>query len=119
MEDAYREKLRTIAIALAKFQDLEEAEREWLKPLLSRGTQKTLELLDLIAERPLTFEEIAIELEISQSTVTQKLNALFAGGYPLTLTEKTAIAQTGRPRKLARRPDIRQKLVQIIKDLDE
>ncbi|MFB2970390.1 ArsR family transcriptional regulator [Aerosakkonema sp. BLCC-F183] len=118
MEDAYREKLKDLAIAIAKYQDLDESERQWLKPMLSKGIQNTLEMLDLIADRPMTFEEIAIELDISISTVTQKLNALLDGGYPLTLTDKTAFAETGRPRKLARKSDLKKKLTKLLEELE-
>jgi len=118
MDDAYREKLRSLAIAFVKFQELDNEEKDWLKPLLSKGILKTLDILDLIADRPLTFEEIAIELGINQCTVTQKLNALSEGGYPLVLTDKTAFSETGRPRKLARTNNIKEKLAQLIKELD-
>jgi response regulator of citrate/malate metabolism len=102
MDDAYRKKLTKLAKAIAKFQELEEEERYWLRPLLNKGIQSTLDILDLIADRPLSFEEIATELGINQNTVTQKLNSLLEGGYPLTLTDQTAFAETGRPRKIAR-----------------
>ncbi|CAD5988669.1 hypothetical protein PCC9214_05435 (plasmid) [Planktothrix tepida] len=120
MEDSFRKKLTEQAKLIAKFQELEQKEREWLFPLLSKGVRNTLELLDLISDRPLTFEEIATELDIHPTTVTQKLNALVAGGYPLALTDKTAFAETGRPRKLARKSvDIKAKLMELIKELED
>lgn len=118
MDDAYREKLRVWAKSIAKLQELDDEELHWLKPLLSKGVQSTMDLLKLIGDRPMTFEEVAIELDINQCTVTQKLNALLEGGYPLTLTDKTAFAETGRPRKLARKAGIREKLLQLIQETD-
>jgi predicted transcriptional regulator len=57
----------------------------------------------LIAEKPLTFEEIADEMDMNPNTITQKLNALIEGGYSgLTLTESAAFSWTGRHRRLAR-----------------
>ena len=120
MENAYREKLTEQAQSIAKFQELAEDERQWLFPLLSKGVRNTLELLDLISDQPLTFEEMATELNIHPTTVTQKLNALVEGGYPLVLTDKTAFAETGRPRKLARKSvDIKARLMELIKDLED
>jgi predicted transcriptional regulator len=56
----------------------------------------------LIAEKSLTFEEIADEMDMNPNTITQKLNALIEGGYNgLTLTQTTAFSWTGRYRKLA------------------
>lgn len=120
MDDSIRQRLTEQAKLIAKFQELESKEREWLLPLLSPGIKNTLKLLDLISDRPLTFEEIATELDIHPTTVTQKLNALVAGGYPLALTDKTAFAETGRPRKLARKSAyIRAKLMELIKELED
>ena len=65
--------------------------------------QSSIEILELIAEKPLTFDEIADETDMNQNTITQKLNALIDGVYSgLTLTESTAFLWTGRYRKLAR-----------------
>ena len=113
MDDLYREKLERMALSIAKFQNLAEEERIWLLPLLSRGIKSTLEILELIAERPMTFEEIAIELDLNPATVSQKLNSLAAGGYPLDLKDGRASAPTGRPRKLARR-EVIKKLIEIL-----
>lgn len=117
MDDIYRQKLEARADAIAKFRELTIEEQEWLLPLLPRGIRATLELLDIISEKPLTYEEIADELDIHITTVSQKLNALAAGGYPLDLTETTAFALTGRPRKLARKADIRAKLQNLVDEL--
>lgn len=117
MQNAAREKLREKAEAIAKFRELAIEEQEWLFPLLTQGIRNTLELLDLISETPLTYEEIASELGIHPSTVTQKLNALAEGGYPLDLAETTAYAVTGRPRKLARQSQ--QNLIDKMRKLIE
>ncbi|MDF0556373.1 HTH domain-containing protein [Kamptonema sp. UHCC 0994] len=103
MHDDQREKICALAKTIYKFQSLEDSEKKWIKPLLSRGIVKTLEMLDLIEGNTLTFEEIADDLQIHPTTVTQRINALIEGGYPISLNGKTAIAATGRPRKLAKR----------------
>jgi predicted ArsR family transcriptional regulator len=83
--------------------ELEASEREWMFPLLNRGVPSSIEILELIAEKLLTFDEIADEMDIDPTTITKKLNALIAGGYSgLTLTQTTAFSWTGRHRKLAR-----------------
>lgn len=98
-----RERLTNYAESYAKFLELEEKEREWLFPLLSRGTKTTVQILQLIAEQPMTFEELADEVGCCPTTVTQKLNALSKGGFGIEMTDTTASAPTGRPRKLVRR----------------
>ena len=91
-------------------------------PLLNRGVQSSIEILELIAEKPLTFEEIAEEMEMNHNTISQKLNALIDGGYSgLTLTESTAFAQIGRCRKLARqnKKDLVEEFKQFLAKIDE
>ena len=103
MDDTARLGLRVKAKAIEQFMELEAAEREWIFPLLNRGVQSSIDILELIAEKPLTFEEIADEMDMNPNTITQKLNALIEGGYKgLTLTQTTAFSWTGRHRKLAR-----------------
>lgn len=103
MDDTARLGLRGKAKAIEQFMELEASEREWIFPLLNRGVQSCIEIIELIAEKPLTFEEIAEEMDMNHNTISQKLNALIDGGYSgLTVTESTAFAQTGRCCKLAR-----------------
>jgi hypothetical protein len=83
--------------------ELEASEKEWIFPLLNRGVQSSIEILELIAEKPLTFEESADEMDMNPNTITQKLNALIDEAYSgLTLTHTTAFSWTDRHRKLAR-----------------
>ena len=103
MDTNVRKRLTEHALALEKFRNLDIIEQEWLRPMLSRGFKSTIALLDEIAEEKKTFEEIAIALGISATTVAQKLNALLQGGIAIDLSETAAFAPTGRPRKLARR----------------
>jgi DeoR/GlpR family transcriptional regulator of sugar metabolism len=119
MEAVAIQRLKDRAEAIAKFRELDPKEQEWLFPLLQKGIQRTLELIDLISEQPMTYEEIADELDVHPTTVTQKLNALAEGGYPLDITGTTAFAPTGRPRKLARKVDIKAKLAQLIAEIEE
>ena len=103
MDDTARLGLRAKAKALEQFMELEASEREWIFLLLNRGVQSSIEILELIAEKPLTFEEIADEMDMNPTTIAQTLNALIDGGYSgLTLTQATAFPWTGRHRKLAR-----------------
>lgn len=113
------QRLKERAEAIAGFRELAIEEQEWLFPLLSRGIRNTLEMLDIISDQPLTFEEIAHELDLHPMSVSQKLNALAAGGYPIDLTENSAFAPTGRPRKLARQSDLKAKLQRIIEEMGE
>lgn len=105
MNQTTAKKLTTGARAIEQFRTLAEPEQEWLTQLLLVGKSALLALriLDAIAARPLTFEEIAIECECHPQTVSQILNALADGGMTLQLDETSAFAPTGRPRKLARR----------------
>jgi len=103
MDDTARLGLTAKAKAIEQFMELEASEKEWIFPLLNRGVQSSIEIIELIAEKPLTFKEIADEMNMNSTTIAQKLNALINGGYSgLTLTESTAFAQSGRCRKLAR-----------------
>jgi hypothetical protein len=103
MDDTARLGLTAKAKAIEQFMELEASEKEWIFPLLNRGVQSCLEILELIAEKPLTFDQIADEMDMNKNTITQKLNALIDGGYSgLTLSESTAFSWTGRHRKLAR-----------------
>ncbi len=86
-----------------KFLELEQEEQDWLALGMDKGTRATIKMVQLITEKSLTYEEIAEETGQHPNTVIQKLNALSRGGFPLNLTNTTAIAETGRPRKLARR----------------
>lgn len=103
MDDTARWGLRAKAKAIEEFMNLESSERKWIFPLLNRGVQSSIEILELIAEKPFTYNEIADEMDMNPNTITQKLNALIDGGYTgLTLTQTTAFSWTGRHRKLAR-----------------
>lgn len=103
MDDTARLALAAKAKAIEQFMELESSEREWIFPLLNRGVQSSIEIIELIAKKPLTFEEIANKMEMNPNTITQKLNGLIDGGYSgLTLTHTTAFSWTGRHRKLAR-----------------
>lgn len=102
MNESSRKKLIEIAESIEEFQSLELEERLWLLPLMSRGIRTTLEILDLISGEKMTYEEIALEMDMNPQTVQQKLNALKLGGYPIDLDDCAAIAHTGRPRKLVR-----------------
>ena len=122
MDDTARLGLRAKAKAIEQFMELEAAEREWIFPLLNRGVQSSIEILELIVEKPLTFEEIAEEMDMNHNTISQKLNALIDGGYSgLTLTESTAFAQTGRCRKLARqnKKDLVEEFKQLLAKIDD
>lgn len=119
MDSVAAQRLKEKAEAIAEFRNLTLEEQEWLFPLLARGIKNTLEMLDIISEQPLTFEEIADEMDIHPITVSQKLNALVAGGYPIDLTGNCAFAPTGRPRKLTRKSDLKAKPQRIIEEIGE
>ena len=103
MEDGVRTRLIKYAESIDNFRNLHPEEQDWLFPLLSKGFRSTIELLNLISHEAMTFEEIASALGINKQTVSQKLNALVLGGLLIQLTDTSAFAPTGRPRKLARR----------------
>jgi predicted transcriptional regulator len=97
--------LEKMADLYQQFMELEPHERKWLKEMLHGGRKLTVEILEVISEESLTYEEIADRVGCSPTTVTQKLNALARGGFPVNLSATTAILETGRPRKLARKSE--------------
>lgn len=103
MDSRYVVKIEALAKNYHAFYQLDDSVKDVVLPLLSRGVISTIELIDLIYDTSLTFEEIAASLGINHSTVTQKLNALKNGGFPLDMDETTVIYRTGRPRKLISR----------------
>lgn len=102
MDKHLGQRLQEFADSYYEFLKLSEEEKKWLLPLMSRESKSTIKMLEMIADSPKTFEEIAFELNCNVQTVTQKLNALAKGGFPIELTDKVAFAPTGRPRKLAK-----------------
>lgn len=98
-------KLKNAALSIEKFRNLASNEQSLLLELLQVGKSALLALriLDAIASRPLTFEEIGADCSCHPQTVSQILNALAEGGVAVQMDGKTAYAPTGRPRKLARR----------------
>jgi len=102
MQDGYLIKLEGLADNYTKFLELSDQDQQWLLPLMSRGVQKTIEMLKLISTKELTFEEIADDIDCHQTTVTQKINSLAKGGMPISVG-KTAFLHTGRPRKLLKK----------------
>lgn len=103
VDDTAKFRLMESADSYYEFLKLTEQEQKWLAPLLGKGARSTVKMLKLISEQPMTFEEIATEIGVNPQTVTQKLNALAKGGFPLQMNESSAFAPTGRPRKLVRK----------------
>lgn len=103
MHFSVRDRLIREAIAIEQFRNLHPEEQEWLLPLLSRGVRSTVETLNLVSDKIMTFEEVGKELGINSQTVSQKLNALAQGGIDIQLTDMAAFAPIGRLRKLARK----------------
>ncbi len=96
-------RLKESAQSIEKFRNLHPQEQAWLEPLLHQTVKTALNILDTIANNPLTYIEIADICELHPTSVKQILNALSEGGTNIDLSEKTAFAPTGRPRNLARR----------------
>ncbi len=96
-------KLKSIAPSIEKFRNLHLDEQIWLEPCLHKTARTALDILDAIANNPLTYQEIADLCELHPTSVKQILNALDDGGCIINLSETTAFAPTGRPRTLARR----------------
>ena len=96
------ERLRIAAPSIEKFRRLSPEEQAWLTPLLSAAVVSALGMLDAIEHEPLTFEEIGRITGRNPQTVAKILNVL-SEKIGINLTEKSAFAPTGRPRKLARR----------------
>ena len=101
MNEKYLARLTEIADLYSDFMHLEKTERDWLLKLMARKNN-TIEILEAISEKSLTYEEIAEIVGCSETSVRLKLIALQKGGFPVNLTETAAILETGRPRKLAR-----------------
>lgn len=96
-------RLKDAATSIDKFRNLNPSEQAWLTPLLNPTAKTALNILDTIANSPLTYQEIADICELHPTSVKQILNALDDGGCRIDLSEKTAFAPTGRPKNLARR----------------
>jgi DNA-binding transcriptional ArsR family regulator len=103
MDSRYVSKIEDLALNYHAFYQLDDSAKVVVLHLLSRGVLSTLELIGLIYDTSITFEEVAISLGINHSTVTQKLSALKNGGFPLDMDDTTAIYRTGRPRELISR----------------
>ncbi len=59
--------------AIKQFVKLEASERGWIFPLLNRGVQSSVEILELIAKKPLKMDEIVEKMDMNSNTITQKL----------------------------------------------
>ncbi len=81
MEDKYCRKITDYAKSLAFFMSLQLEDRKRLEALLPTGIKRTIELIELIEDRPMTVDRIAIELNVTPQTVVQKINCLIDGGY--------------------------------------
>lgn len=103
MNQATIEKLKLAAPGIERFRQLHPSEQEWIEPLLDQTVRTALNILDCISNRPLTFDEVAKEVQMHPQSISQILNALSVSGVSIHLSEKGAYAPTGRPRKLARR----------------
>ena len=103
MNESTIERLIDAAQAIEKLRNLHSSEQQWLEPILTKTTKTALNILDAIANTPLSYEEIADICELHPTTVRQILYALKDGGCNIDLSTKTAFAPTGRPRTLARR----------------
>lgn len=107
MHDDYRAKLKRVAPAyLFFFQELQPWEQAGIWLLLPTGVQKTIEIIESIQDCPRTYKELATLHEQSVVTISQKLNALSEGGFPLILDSESAEAsisiKAGRPKAIAR-----------------
>jgi response regulator of citrate/malate metabolism len=106
MNDSSIQRICELSSHIFEFLQLEEKVQQTAFPLLSEGIQSTIEILKLIENRELTYEEIAEKVGLHHNTVRQKLLALCDGDYPgLDLSETTAIAATGRPRTLVKKEE--------------
>lgn len=100
-------KIKDLSNDIFEFLQLEKKSQKISFPLLSEGIQSTIEILRLIENRELTYQEIAEEMGLHENTIRQKLLALVESDYPgLDISETTAIATTGRPRTLVKKEKI-------------
>lgn len=95
--------LKKSAPSIERFRQLHPEEQKWMEPLLNHRTKTALNILDAISNTPLSYQEIADICELHINSVKQVLNALQDGGCRIDMSEKSAVAPTGRPRNLARR----------------
>ncbi|MCT7975192.1 hypothetical protein [Laspinema olomoucense] len=92
------------AEAIAYFLELDPEQQDKLWPLIPKGIRSTIMLLDAIGEQPKTYEELAVELECHETTISQKLN-IMAKFMAIELENDTAYAPSkhgGRPRRVAK-----------------
>jgi hypothetical protein len=96
-------RLENASLSLHDFFELEDSEREWLIPMLSRNIRSTIELIKLIEEQPRTYSDLSGLICLHPNTIKQKLLALKRGGFPILMNEDVAVLETGRKRVLVRR----------------
>lgn len=105
MNELTRNKLKENATRILEFQSLELGVQSLVKPLLNKTFQSTLKLLEVISEygdEGITYQELGEIVGHHPTSVSQKLNALDDGGYPLILDDESARIEsihTGRFRR--------------------
>lgn len=103
MDSSAIKRLESIAASLHDFFELEEQERTWLLPMLSKNIQSTIKLLKIIEVESKTYDELSLEMGLHENTCRQKLLALKRGGFPILMDKSCAVLETGRKRVLSRR----------------
>ncbi len=71
MNQSTIERLKLAAPSIEKFRQLHPDEQIWIEPLMNQTTKTALDILDAIANTPLTYEEIANTCELHINSVKQ------------------------------------------------
>lgn len=100
-----RKKIEMAVPFLIKYFELEKEEQAWIYPALNKPIKSTIQILNLVIDSSLTYEEIAQDLGMNSNTVCQKINALGDGGFPLDIRPDRALYTPSRKRNLVRRID--------------
>lgn len=96
------DKLKSLAQHIEYFRSLEPYDQEWLEPLLGSSILILIEMLDLISDEPLTYEEISRITDLNARTVKAILITLKQGGCHILLDKTKAFAPQGakKPQRL-------------------
>lgn len=104
MEKRSVERLKRSASAIEKYRNLHPEEQEWLIELIKCGQAGiiALNILDLIKDKPMSYQQIADKLQLHPATAFEIVEAL-SSKVLIRITGLTAFAPIDSPRTLARR----------------
>lgn len=95
-------KLKLAAPHIEKYRQLDQKEKDWLVPILDYTVLTAISILEQIENQPLTFDEIAAEVGMHPTSVSQIIHAL-SESIHIDMSTGKAYAPIGRKRKLVQK----------------